>query len=302
MTASAQAPPGPGAVVVTGASSGIGRACALHLAACGFRVFAGARSGSDRAALAEAGGGRIEPIQLDVTDPAQIGAAARAVDGAVGEDGLAGLVNNAGIAEPGMLEFLPLDALRRQLEVNVTGLVAVTQAFLPLLRRRRARSPDAPVRIVHVGSASGYLASPLVGAYNASKFAVEGLADTMRQELRPWRIDVSLVEPGAIQTPIFEKSDAEAEVHLEKLPEEARALYAPFVEAIRASVARRLRDAKPASTVARAVEHALTAGRPRTRYRVGVDATVQRALARWLPDRARDAVLARFLGLPRRLP
>lgn len=290
-----------GGVVVTGASSGIGRACALHLAARGFRVFAGVRRESDAASLRDASAGRVETLRLDVTEALQIAAAARDVESAVGAAGLAGLVNNAGIAEAGMLEFLPLDDFRRQLEVNLTGLLAVTQAFLPLLRRRRAAAPEAPVRIVHVGSSSGYLAAPLLGAYNASKFAVEGLSDTLRQELRPWRIDVSLIEPGAVDTPIFAKSNTEADVRLEKLPEDAKRLYAPIVDAIRATVATRVAGAAPVGPVARAVEHALSASRPRTRYRVGVDAKVQFAIARLLPDRLRDRLLGRFLGLPRRL-
>ncbi len=286
---------GPGAVVVTGASTGIGRATALHLAELGFRVFAGVRREADAALLRESKLPGLEPLFLDVTDSAQIAAAAERVAAATGPAGIAGLVNNAGIGVAGMLEFMPLEDLRRQFEVNVVGLVAVTQAFLPLVRRR---SPD-PGRIVHVGSSSGYLSAPLVGAYSASKFAVEAIADSMRLELAPWRILVSLVEPGAIDTPIFDKTNAEADARLAALPDEARRLYQPTIDAIRSSVAKRVGAASPPETVARAIAHALLAARPRTRYRVGFDAKLQWALATLLPARARDWVLARYLGLPR---
>lgn len=288
-----------GTVVVTGASSGIGRACALHLAACGFDVFAGVRRDEDGALLRAAGGGRVEPIRIDVTDAESIAVAARTIAARTGAAGITGLVNNAGIGVAGMLELLPLDDLRRQLEVNVVGLVAVTQAFLPALRRARAQGDRA--RIVHVGSSNGYFAPPLLGAYNASKFAVEAISDTMRRELAPWGIEVSLVEPGAIDTPIFDKSSRDADDRLAKLPEDAQRLYGPLIEAIRRSVAKRTGGARPPRAVALAVEHALRATPPRTRYRVGADATVQWVLGRWLPDRWADAVLRRFLGLPKRI-
>jgi NAD(P)-dependent dehydrogenase (short-subunit alcohol dehydrogenase family) len=285
-----------GAVVVTGASTGIGRASAVALAREGFRVFAGVRRDADAASLAEEGVPGLAPLRLDVTDPAGLAAAVRSVDAAVGAAGLAGLVNNAGIAVAGMLEFLPLDDLRRQLEVNVTGVLAVTQAFLPLLRRHADAAP-APGRIVIVGSSSGYSAAPLVGAYTASKYAVEGLADSLRMELRPFRIEVSLVQPGAIATPIWDKSNAEADARLDATPAEARRLYGPLITAVRAMATKRAKDAIPVETVARAVVHALVAQRPRTRYRVGLDAKLQLALARLLPDRVRDAVILRFIGV-----
>lgn len=287
-----------GAVLVTGASSGIGRACALHLAACGYRVFAGVRRDDDAALLEEMGAGRIESVRLDVTESAHIEAAVKQIESRVGEGGLAGVVNNAGIAVAGMLEFLPIEDLRRQLEVNVIGVVAVTQAMLPLLRR--TLTAGGRPRIVFVGSSSGYLAAPLIGAYNASKFAIEGICDSWRQELAPFGIDVTLIEPGAIDTPIFEASNRDAADRLAKLPADAQALYAPLVTSVQDTMARRVGAANPARTVALAVEEALRAERPRTRRRVGTDATLQWVLARWLGDRLRDRVLARFLGLPRR--
>jgi NAD(P)-dependent dehydrogenase (short-subunit alcohol dehydrogenase family) len=200
-------------------------------------------------------------------------------------------VNNAGIGIAAPLEFLPLDELRRQLEVNVVAPVAVSQTFLPLLRRARGR-------LVHIGSSSGYLSMPLVGPYCASKFALEALADAQRLELQPWGLHVALVQPGAIATPIFDKSNAHADALLPTLPPETERLYAPIIAAIRKGVADQVRRARPPETVARAVLHALTAARPRTRYVVGLDAWLEWVLARWLPDRLRDRALTRFLGLP----
>jgi NAD(P)-dependent dehydrogenase (short-subunit alcohol dehydrogenase family) len=165
---------------------------------------------------------------------------------------------------------------------------------------RRTLAAGGRPRIVFVGSSSGYLAAPLIGAYNASKFAIEGICDSWRQELAPFGIDVTLIEPGAIDTPIFEASNRDAADRLAKLPADAQTLYAPLVTSVQETMARRVGAANPARTVALAVEEALRAERPSTRRRVGADATVQWVLARWLGDRLRDRVMARFLGLPQR--
>ena len=193
-----------GAVVITGASTGIGEACALHLDKLGFRVFAGIRKAVDGDSLRQRASERLVPVRLDVSDQMEIDEAARHIIQALGGHGLAGLINNAGIVVGGMLEFLPLEALRRQLEVNVVGQIAVTQALLPSLRKARGR-------IVNIGSVAGLISSPFTGAYSASKFALEALTDSLRMELRPWKIHVSLIEPGFIQTPILKKSVAAAE-------------------------------------------------------------------------------------------
>jgi NAD(P)-dependent dehydrogenase (short-subunit alcohol dehydrogenase family) len=167
-----------GAVVITGASTGIGEACALHLDKLGYRVFAGIRKATDGESLRRRASARLVPLRLDISDETEVGLAARNVVEALGDGGLAGLVNNAGIVVGGMLEFLPLDALRRQLEVNVVSQIAVTQAFLPSLRKARGR-------MVNIGSVSGLISSPFSGAYAASKFALEALTDSLRMELRP---------------------------------------------------------------------------------------------------------------------
>ncbi len=177
-----------GAVLITGASTGIGAACALHLDRLGFRVWAGVRRPSDGEALVGQASRQLTPIILDVTDSNSIAAALAGVGAGAGGDSLAGLVNNAGIVVAAPVEILPIAELRTQLEVNVIGLVAVTQAALPLLRLGRGR-------VVNIGSISGRMATPVIGAYAASKFAVEALTDALRVEVQPWGIDVALIEP-----------------------------------------------------------------------------------------------------------
>jgi NAD(P)-dependent dehydrogenase (short-subunit alcohol dehydrogenase family) len=276
-------------VLVTGASTGIGREAALRLERGGWRVFAGVRRAQDGEALRRDASERLEPVILDVTDPATIAAAAKQVEGVVGAYGLDGLVNNAGVVAGGPLEFVELDELRRGLEVNTLGPVAVTQALLPLLRRARGR-------IVNVGSLSGYFASPFVGPYCASKFALEALSDALRRELRPWGIAVSLVEPGNVATPIWGKGREQIDDASARLPEEARALYGESVEKMREYVQQGEKRAIPADRVARAIERALTARRPRTRYRVGPDAHAVWWLTRLLPDRALDRLTDRLFN------
>jgi NAD(P)-dependent dehydrogenase (short-subunit alcohol dehydrogenase family) len=274
-----------GGVVITGASTGIGEACAFHLDALGFRVFAGVRDPADGERLTRAASDRLVPVHLDVTDAVSVKAAAETVVHALGDAPLSGLVNNAGIAVASPLEFVPLDALRSQLEVNVIGQVAVTQAFLPSLRRSRGR-------IVNMGSVSGRFASPFMGPYSASKFALEALSDSLRLELRPWGIHVSILEPGVIATPIWRKSLLAADELATGMPEEAHTLYGRAIEAIRQRV--ESIGGVPAERVARVVAHALTARRPRTRYVVGRDARVAVGLS-YLPTRMRDWLVAKRL-------
>jgi NAD(P)-dependent dehydrogenase (short-subunit alcohol dehydrogenase family) len=276
-------------VVITGASTGIGRACALRLEKMGMQVFAGVRKASDGESLAE-GRPRITPLIIDVTDAATIAKAQATVTDAVGQRGLAGLVNNAGIGVGGPLEFVPLDEMRRQFEVNVFGQLAVTQAFLPLLRK-------ATGRIVNIGSIGGRLASPFIGPYSASKFAMEALTDALRIELRPWKIDVMIVEPGSIATNIWDKAKTTT-VELERdMTPEAKALYGNSIDAVKAFIADAEKRAIPADRVAKSVAHALTSKRPKTRYLVGTDARLQAALATVAPDRVVDAVIARQLKI-----
>jgi NAD(P)-dependent dehydrogenase (short-subunit alcohol dehydrogenase family) len=210
----------------------------------------------------------------------------------VGEAGLGGLVNNAGIAIGSPLEVIPLSQLRKQFEVNVIGLIAVTQAFLPLLRRGRGR-------IVNMGSIAGRGTIPLLGPYSASKHALEALTDALRMELQPWGIQVSIIEPGAIATPIWEKSDKVAGDLEASASEEAKALYGEAVIRIREAVAQSAKRAISPDAVVRAVHHALTASCPHTRYLVGADAKVRAWMVKWLPDRIQDRLLAWILKYPR---
>lgn len=279
------------AVVITGASTGIGEACALRLDRAGWRVFAGVRKEADAQRLKGAASDRLTPLTLDVTNEAQIEAAAKMVDEAVGEAALSGLVNNAGVSINGPLEYLTSDDLRKQFEVNVVGQIAVTRAFLELIRKGHGR-------IVNIGSIGGKFATPFLGPYCASKHAMEALSDSLRQELRPWGIHVALVEPGSIRTEIWEKGQRGADEFEKNAPEEAMMSYGKAFNALREAARKFEAAGIPPDRVARAVEHALTSGRPRTRYIVGFDATVQRVLAAIVPDKVLDTLTARQLGLP----
>jgi NAD(P)-dependent dehydrogenase (short-subunit alcohol dehydrogenase family) len=276
-------------VLITGASTGIGRASAIHLANSGQHVFAGVRKDADGDALTEAVPRGLEPLIIDVGDQSSIDAAAKKVDDALGPDGLYGLVNNAGVAISGPLEYLPIEDLRKQLEVNVVGQIAVTQAFLPLIRR-------AGGRIVNIGSVAGRAPSaPLLGPYAASKMAMEALTDSLRTELMPWGIFVSIIEPGNIATQIWEKADSDFN-HLESvMPTEGMDRYGKLIASGRKIAMMADRRGIPPEKVARAVEHALTARRPKTRYLVGRDAWVRAHVEALLPDRVRDGIVARVL-------
>ncbi len=273
-------------VLVTGASSGLGRVCALQLEEAGFRVFAGVRKEADARALAEAGAhGRIVPVLVDVTDGKSVAAAAERVSAEVGEDGLWGLVNNAGICVSAPLECVSPERLREQLDTNVVGQLAVTQAFLPLLRRTRGR-------VVNVTSGLGSVAIPFLGAYAAAQFAKEALTDVLRRELAPQGVDVTLVQPGAIMTPIWGKVSDVARAAMDGVPEQLAELYRiPFNRFLHHNERQARESPTRPEDFAETVRQALTARRPRTRYRVGPDARKVSVLARVLPDTALDRYL-----------
>jgi NAD(P)-dependent dehydrogenase (short-subunit alcohol dehydrogenase family) len=284
-------PVGP-AIVITGASTGIGAACARFLADHGFHVFAGVRDRQAGEVLASGRATRLIPIHLDVTEQGSIRDAVDRVTRHLGDAGLAGLVNNAGIAVGSPLEVIPIDLLRRQFEVNVFGQIAVTQAFLPLLRKGHGR-------IVNMGSIAGRATIPLMGPYSASKFALEALTDALRLELQPWNMHVSVIEPGAIATPIWEKS-IKAATDLEAIASSTATIrYTEMVMRIKEAVGKAAERAIPPDAVVRAVIHALTAARPRTRYLVGTDAKIRAWMVKWLPDRLNDQLLTWMLKLPR---
>jgi NAD(P)-dependent dehydrogenase (short-subunit alcohol dehydrogenase family) len=278
-------------VVITGASSGIGRASALHLAKQHFHVFAGVRKRSDGQVLRGESGGKITPVQIDVTDRASVAAAAQAVGAELGARGLDGLVNNAGIAMPSPVEYMSDAALRGQFEVNVFGQVAVTQAFLPLIRRARGR-------IVNVGSVGSHIALPFGGALCGSKAAFTLLNDSLRLELRAYGIHVCLIEPGAISTPAVDKTLGDVEAIIRALPPEGAARYASKLREFTRRGHERETNGSPPQVVAEVIHHALTARRPRIRYPVGVDAKKLANLPRFLPDRVLDQLRLLALGMP----
>lgn len=280
------------AVVVTGASTGIGRATALHLDSLGLRVFAGVRRDEDGESLRRDSSTRLTPIRLDVTDSGQVAEVTRVVRDAVRDSRLAGIVNNAGIAVAGPVEFVPLEKWREQLEVNVLGVVSMVQSFTPLLRESRGR-------IVTIGSLGGRLAQPMVGPYCTSKHALEAISDVLRLELRPWDISVSLIQPGAVKTPIWDKGLRAGAELLRNAPPEVLTLYGAAVDIATRMSAHENETGVDPIEVARAVEHALLSARPRTRYPVGRQAKLLIPLSRLLPDRLKDELLLRVTGLPR---
>lgn len=280
-------------VLVTGASSGLGKEAALGLARAGFQVVAGVRSPDDGERLATEASGRLKPVLLDVTEEESVRLAAEQVAEMVGVRGLWGLVNNAGICVSAPLECVPPDVLRRQLDVNVVGQLAVTQAVLPLLR-------DARGRVVNVTSGVGNVAVPYLGAYAAAQFAKEGMSDALRRELRPLGVAVSVVQPGSIMTPIWGKISESGRDVLDRVPTEIATLYRDsFLRFIEANEKQAMTSKTTPADFAHTVKRALTAGRPKTRYRVGTDAMTVAVLARLLPDSLLDRQFRAVVGPPR---
>jgi len=278
------------AALITGASTGIGAACALDLDRRGFTVFAGVRREADGERLKHKASQRLQPVLIDVTDHGSVRSAAEAVGAAVDQAGLAGLVNNAGILVSGPLELVPIDQFRRQLEVNVIGQLAVTQALLPLLRAGRGR-------IVNMGSISGRIAPPYFGPYAASKFAMEALTDALRLELRKSGIRVSIVEPDNVATPIWDKLQAAADEVDGGLASRTGPLYDDDLLLMRKASYRMGRTGMAVEHVVRAVRHALCAKRPKTRYPVGFRTKLGIWALKHLPDRVRDWFVLRQLGM-----
>lgn len=267
-------------VLITGASTGIGRAAAEWLHARDWVVYAGARKDADLDALAAIGSERLIPVRLDVTDQGHIDAAAAKIG-----SGLDGLVNNAGIGMGGPMEFVPVDDLRRQFEVNVFAQMAVTQALMPAIRANKGR-------IVNIGSIGGRIVSPLMGPYCASKFALQALTHALRQELAPEGMHVSLVEPGVVNTAIWGKAQDTAANNRAALPPEGEARYAAFLDAAEKRFKDQQGGGVDGTVVAAAIEHALTAATPKTRYLVGQDAK----MGAWLRWAAGDRTVDRLAG------
>ena len=275
-------------MLITGASSGIGKATALWLDQRGFRVFAGLRRESDAVRLMSEGT-RIEPVMLDVTRSDSISLAVKKVQDRLGpEDRLTGIVNNAGLALITPMEYVDIDALRQQFEVNVVGMAAVTAAFMPLLKRPGGR-------VVNMSSVSGLLATALSGPYSASKYAVEAMSDALRVEVRSQGIKVSIIEPGVIATDIHDKNRARSDSALEELPERGRRIYGPAFARFHAGS--ESRTASPPTEVAKAIHHALTSRNPRTRYPVTRQVKLLSIIGPILTTGIRDRISGGLTGL-----
>jgi NAD(P)-dependent dehydrogenase (short-subunit alcohol dehydrogenase family) len=266
-------------VVVTGASTGIGRASVAELAGRGFHVWVAVRTDEDEQALRRDHSDAVSVLRLDLTDEASVRAAGEQVSAA---GPLHGLVNNAGVALPGPLEFLPIDVFRRQIEINLIGQLLVTQVMLPALRQARHRGDHA--RIVMIGSIGGRVAGPMLGPYHAAKFGLVGLADSLRAELAPSGIGVVLIEPGAVTTPIWGRGTAAAEDLVKTLPPEADR-YVDQIQAARTNAANSAARGIAPERAARVVADALTTANPKPRRVVGRDAKAAAVVARLLPYR-----------------
>jgi NAD(P)-dependent dehydrogenase (short-subunit alcohol dehydrogenase family) len=278
------------AVVVTGASSGIGHACVQKLASSGFVVFAGVRKPSDGARLRSEGGDRVIPVEIDVTEEASIQSALESVRQQLNGRGLDGLVNNAGIGITAPVEYVALDVLRRQFDVNVFGQVAVTQAFLPLIRQARGR-------IVNMGSVGSHIAIPFGGALCATKSAFRSLNDALRLELHPFGIHVVMIEPASIRTPAVDKTLGDPDGTVRQLPPEGVARYGNMLRAFIKRGYEREQNGSPPEVVADAVYEALTAAHPRAHVPVGKHSTLLTEMPRWLPDALLDRVRYRLFGI-----
>ena len=280
-----------GAVVITGSSTGIGRACALFLDRKGYQVFAGVRKKEDGDSLKQESTDKLTPILIDVTDNDVISRAVEIVEKSVGNDGLAGLINNAGVPEICPLEYFPLDQLRKQLHVNLLGHIVVTQAFLPLIRRR-------PGRIINVGSIGGIQPIPFSSPYDIAKAGFHSFNDSLRIELLFWGIPVILIVPGHIATPLWEKWKPMKEDLSKTLPKAGSELYGSMIDSFFDFLINEgKKGGTPPEAVAKVIAEALRAKRPKTRYVVGWDARLQSLTATIAPDRIRDRLVLKLLGL-----
>lgn len=277
------------AVLITGVSSGIGYETAKLLLAHGYEVFGSVRAQADAARVQTELGAHLTPLLFDVTDHGAMATAVSQLQAALGDNGLYALVNNAGISTPGPLMYMPLDAFRQQFEVNLFGLLDLTQQCLPLLGARE-NAPYLPGRIINISSVSGKIVYPFMGAYAASKHALEAVSDALRRELMLFGVDVVLIEPGTVQTPIVGKFAEQVRAYMDTA-------YGRLLRPLQASVAEREASALPVSVVSQTILKALEATTPKTRYALPRKRLTGWWLPRWLPDRWFDKIVARQLGI-----
>lgn len=276
-------------VVVTGVSTGIGWGAVKVLTAKGFHVFGSVRKQADADRLAAEFGAAFTPLLFDVTDEAAVRAGARRVEAALEGETLAGLVNNAGIAVAGPLLYLSIDDWRQQLEVNLTGVVIATQAFAPLVGAGGAAVKD-PGRIVNISSVGGRNANPFMAPYCTTKFGLEGLSESLRREMLPFGVDVVVVAPGAVATPIWDKADQIDTARYANTP------YATALDRLRAYMPQIGKAGLPPEAIGEAIHTALTAARPKVRYVVS-PSPMQVLMTEILPKRTLDRITGKRLGL-----
>jgi len=277
-------------IVITGASSGIGRATALRLARSGWRVFAAVRKDADARNLYGDSGGKLEMVLLDVTDRESIRKAAAEVQERLAGRGLDALFNNAGVGGTSPVEYTPLEKLREIFEINLFGQIATIQAFLPLIRAAKGR-------IINTGSVGDHVTPPFIGSLAGSKAAFASMSAALRLELRPQGIDVCVVEPGAINTPAVEKTLGGVDRTIAALPPDGSALYAEPMRRVARTFTEKEHAGSPPEVVAEVVERALTDRHPRTSYAAGKDSLKLALLARFLPEKLVDAAILRSFGL-----
>ena len=264
-------------ILITGASTGIGRSITLALAQEGWQVFAGVRSQKDGKSLKNESSGDVVPVILDITKKDQISKAVKQIG-----DSLDGLVNNAGIVSPGPLELMPIEDIREQLDVNVVSQISITQSFLPALRNSQGR-------IIFMSSVSGMMVFPLLGAYAASKHALEAIGDGFRRELKKWGIKVSIIEPGSMKTPIWKKTLERGSNQMKDIPKEKLELYQDEINSLLKGASEAEKKALDARYVVDAVLDALESSHPKTRYIVGPIHKLKTIIARFLPDSFLDS-------------
>ena len=278
------------AVVVTGVSTGIGSGLVKALADRGQHVFGSVRKAADADRLRAEFGDKFTPLMFDVTDEAAVRAGAEVVRGALRGRTLLGLVNNAGIAMPGPVLHQPVTEFRKQIEVNLIGAYTVSQAFAPLLGADRTLE-GKPGRVVNITSLGGKIGSPFLSGYCAAKHGLEGLSESLRRELMLYGIDVIIVGPGAVKTPIWDKAEAQ------DVSAYARTAYGPAMEKLRNYLAGARTDGLDVERVGEVVYRALTAPRPRVRYALAPDMLFDWIIPRLLPRRVVDRLFAKRLGL-----
>ena len=281
------------AVVVTGASTGIGRAAVARAVREGAQVFASVRKQADADSLTQEFGDAVTPLLFDVADEAGVKAGAGQVAQALGKRKLFGLVNNAGIAVPGPLLYLDADDLKRQFEINVIGVHRVTQAFAPLLGADQDRT-GAPGRIVMISSVGGQNGSPFVGPYAAAKFALEGYSQSLRRELMLFGIDVIVIGPGAIATPIWDKAEGEDLNRFSNTP------YGPMMAKVADYMVTQGKKGLPPADVGALIWKCLSDPKPKTRYAILRNEFMDRTLPRMMDPRTVDGIIAKRLGFPKR--